>query len=66
VYPAGGLAWGIWQLLKPFVNVRTAAKVQMVMSDKKLFELIPPEHLPKEHGGTSTFEFNPLKFQKGA
>ena len=40
-------------------------KVHMITSAQRLFELIPSEHVPKEHGGTSTFEFNPLQYKVG-
>jgi hypothetical protein len=63
VYPAGAAAWLTWAVLKPFVNPRTGTKVHMITSAQRLFELIPSEHVTKEHGGNSTFEFNPLQYK---
>ncbi len=59
VYPCGMVLAGLWKMISPFFDPRTRAKVKMVTSEAQLRSLVPPEFLPKEYGGTSTYVFDP-------
>ena len=58
----------IWKIAKPMLDPNTAAKVQVLRGPTeyipKLLERIAPEQLPREFGGTNSFQVPQVPFSR--
>jgi len=57
VYNSTWIVYGVWKIIKPWLDPVTAAKVFFV-KDNELLNYIPVESVPAEYGGTDPYVYN--------
>jgi len=63
IYPSGFLFYGLWNIVKWFLDPVTANKVQPHGYLTGVQEFIADDNIPNHMGGECTFNFNPDDFQ---
>jgi hypothetical protein len=58
VYPSNRVFRYIWNIVKPFFDPVTAAKIVMVGGQDELYKYIEPDQLLRHTGGTDDYVFN--------
>jgi len=61
VYNSSWFVYGIWKIVKPWLDVVTAAKVFFV-DKRSLKDYIAPDHLLHEYGGQDPYKYDHEKF----
>jgi len=51
VYPAGPVAYAVFKLVSPFMDARTANKVEFIKNTAQLEKFLPHAVIPLEYGG---------------
>jgi len=64
LYPSGIALPALWGMVSVFLDPRTRAKVKLINNPDELQKYIPLNHIPKWHGGTSDFEFDPAIYDR--
>jgi len=62
VYPSGLVFYGIWNIVKWFLDPVTQEKVQPVLALSGVQQYIDNKYIPVDMGGECTYEFNPNEF----
>ena len=58
IHPTGLVFYGLWNVIKWFLDPVTQSKVAPVIYQSGVASYIDPEHIPVHLGGTSDYEFN--------
>jgi len=62
VYPSGFIFYGIWNIVKWFLDPVTQAKVQPMLALSGVQQYIDDEYIPQDLGGKCDFSFDPDLF----
>lgn len=62
VYPSGFVFYGVWNMIKWFLDPVTQAKVQPMLALSGVQQYIDDEFIPRDMGGACDFEFDPDLF----
>lgn len=63
IYPTGLVFYGLWNVIKWFLDPVTQAKAAPVIYQSGVQSYIDPEHIPKHMGGESEYEFDHAHFE---
>lgn len=58
IYPTGLVFYGLWNVIKWFLDPVTQSKAAPVIYQSGLQSYIDPEHLPRHLGGECDYQFN--------
>ena len=65
MYPVTPVLAGLVRMLSPFADVHLIRALSLIMSKEALLELIPPEHVSTEFGGSCTNDFDRASIRVG-